>query len=254
MTARGVRVDEVQVHDAVRALADLREALQALSTARRVGALPAALEVVQAAHTRSASLVDRLLTAAELHAAGRWPADWPAPPVSVQMRGIELMPRDVWRAAQAFGSEYPQVRVEQGDMNLADFGQCNVITILDALHYFDHARQREVLTRIRQALAPNGRFITRVGDAASGLPFRLSNWVDHAVTFTRGHRLPRLYCRPLSDWKALLADVGFNVRSQAMSGRLPFANVLLVCDVRRQPAGAPVGQEAPEASEALASL
>lgn len=68
MTARGVRVDEVQVHDAVRALADLREALQALSTARRVGALQAALEIVQAAHTRSASLVDRLLTAAELDA------------------------------------------------------------------------------------------------------------------------------------------------------------------------------------------
>lgn len=63
-----VRLDDVQVQDAVRALADLREALQALSTARRVGALPAALEIVQAAHTRSASLVDRLLSAAELDA------------------------------------------------------------------------------------------------------------------------------------------------------------------------------------------
>ncbi|AVO49306.1 methyltransferase type 11 [Melaminivora suipulveris] len=198
------------------------------------------------------SLFAWLLAAAELHAAGRWPADWPTPPAPVQMRGIELMPRDVWRAAQAFGGAHPQVRVEQGDMNHVDFGQCDVITILDALHYFDHERQREVLMRIRKALAPGGRFITRVGDAASGLPFRLSNWVDHAVTFTRGHRLPRLYCRPLAGWKALLTDVGFDVRSQSMSGRLPFANVLLVCDMRPRPADAPAGHAAPEVSEALA--
>lgn len=60
--------DVVEVRAALEALMDLREALQALSTARRVGALPAALEIVQAAHTRTASLVDRLLTAAELDA------------------------------------------------------------------------------------------------------------------------------------------------------------------------------------------
>ncbi len=178
------------------------------------------------------SLFAWLLAAAELHAAGRWPADWPAPPRPLQLRGIELMPRDVQRAAQAFGPQHPVVRVEQGDMTTADFGHCDVVTILDALHYFDHARQRQVLTRIRDALAPGGRFITRVGDAASGLPFKLSNWVDHAVTFGRGHRLPRLYCRSVAEWRALLQDVGFDVRPQAMSGRLPFANVLLVCDVR----------------------
>lgn len=141
------------------------------------------------------------------------------------------MPRDVWRAAQAFGASHPVVRVEQGDMNDVDFGQCNVVTILDALHYFDHARQRQVLERIRAAVGPGGLFITRVGDASAGLPFRLSNWVDHLVTFSRGHRLPQLYCRSLSEWTALLQDVGFAVDSLDMSGALPFANVMLVCRV-----------------------
>ena len=71
-------------------------------------------------------------------------------------------------------------------MNDVDFGKVDVVTILDALHYFDHALQRRVLERIRDAVGPGGLFITRVGDASAGLPFKLSNWVDHLVTFSRG--------------------------------------------------------------------
>jgi hypothetical protein len=51
------------------------------------------------------------------------------------------------------------------------------------------------------------------------------------VTFARGHRLPRLYARPLADWLALIRSVGFEAHSQAMSGDKPFANVMLVCRV-----------------------
>lgn len=180
------------------------------------------------------SLFSWLLAAQDLHAQGQWPVDWPAPPAPAQLRGVELMPRDVWRAARAFGDQHPVVRVEQGDMNQVDFGEVDVVTILDALHYFDHALQRRVLERIRDAVGPGGLFITRVGDASAGLPFKLSNWVDHLVTFSRGHRLPRLYCRSLADWRALLRDVGFDVQSVPMSGALPFANVMLVCRVPGQ--------------------
>jgi hypothetical protein len=68
----------------------------------------------------------------------------------------------------------------------------------------------------------------RVGDADGGLPFRISNWIDHLVTFARGHRLSRLYCRSLRDWQALLRQLGFTVESVPMSQGTPFANVLLV--------------------------
>ena len=185
------------------------------------------------------SLFAWLLAAHDWHAQGRWPAELPAPPRPVRLRGVELMPRDVQRAAKAFGAGHPIVRVEQGDMNQVDFGTCDVVTVFDALHYFDHARQREVLERIRAALVPGGLFITRVGDVGAGLPFRLSQWVDRIVTWGRGHRVPPLYCRSLSDWRALLEDVGFDVSSQPMSGVLPFANVLLVCRVRDNPFLAP---------------
>lgn len=178
------------------------------------------------------SLFAWLLAARRLYEKGQWPADWPAAPLPLSLRGVELMQSDVNRAALAFAAKHPLVRIEQGDMNQVDFGRPDVITILDALHYFDHAQQIRVLQRIHTSLSPGGLFLTRIGDASAGLPFHVSNWVDHVVTFLRGHRLPRLYCRSLGDWQQLLHDIGFDVQSNTMTEGKPFANVMLVCRVR----------------------
>ena len=175
------------------------------------------------------SLFAWLLAARSLYERDQWPADWPPPPKPLSLRGIELMQRDVDRARQSFGADHPLVDIRQGDMCQADFGKADVVTILDALHYFDHDRQREVIARIRAALPPGGLFLTRVGDADAGLPYHLCNWVDHAVTFVRGHRLPKLYGRPITEWKALLRDSGFTVNTMPMNEGKPFANVMLVC-------------------------
>ena len=178
------------------------------------------------------SLFAWLLAARRLYEQGHWPHDWAPAPQPQSLRGIELMQSDVDRATRAFGADHPLVRIEQGDMNQADFGRPDVVTILDALHYFDHAQQTEVLIRIYSALPPGGLFLTRIGDAAAGLPFHVSNWVDHLVTFVRGHRLPRLYCRTLTEWNDLLTGIGYDVTSANMSEGMPFANVMLVCRVR----------------------
>ena len=172
-----------------------------------------------------------LLTARQHFERGQWPMGWAPAPDFQRLRGIELMQSDVDRAGRTFGADHPVVRVEQGDMNDAEFGQADVVTILDALHYFNYEQQAVVLRRIFEALPVGGLFLTRIGDASAGLPFHVSNWVDHAVTFARGHRLPRLYCRTLADWKMLLHDTGFNVESDHMSEGKPFANVMLVCRV-----------------------
>ena len=177
------------------------------------------------------SLFAWLLAARKLHEAGNWPKDWPAAPKPQQLHGIELMQKDVDRAARAFGRDHPVVQIRQGDMCKTDFGQVDVVTILDALHYFDHGRQKDVLKRIRAALPPGGLFLTRVGDASAGLPYHLCNWVDHAVTFVRGHRLPRLYCRPLAEWVDILKNLGFTVDTMDMNEGKPFANVMLICRV-----------------------
>jgi hypothetical protein len=104
------------------------------------------------------------------------------------------------------------------------------VAILDSLHYIDYPEQEAVLSRAWEALAPGGRLITRFGDAAGGVRFRLTNWVDRSVAYVRGHRLPRLYCRSLGEWRALLEKIGFRVETFPMNGATPFANVMVVGD------------------------
>ena len=85
---------------------------------------------------------------------------------------------------------------------------------------------------MRQALGAQGRLLLRVGDMAERRAFAISQWVDHVVTTVRGHRLPPTWGRPLSGWKALLQGLGFAVQAVPMSQGTPFANVLLVADLR----------------------
>lgn len=177
------------------------------------------------------SLFSWLLAARNLHDKGYWPSDWATPPKPLSLLGYELMQKDVDRARQAFGADHPVIDIRQGDMCKVDFGQVDVVTILDALHYVDHARQKDVLKRIRAALPPGGLFLTRVGDKAAGLPYHICNWVDHAVTFARGHRLPTLYGRKLAEWIDVLNNLGFVVEPMPMNEGKPFANIMLICRV-----------------------
>jgi len=157
-----------------------------------------------------------------------WPADWPPTPTGVRVRGIELMPRDVQRAQQALAHLGPRAEFVLGNMVNTDFGRADVVVILDVLHYVDPTAQDAVLRRVRAALSPGGTLLLRVGDAAGGLPFRISLWVDALVTFVRGHRLSRLHCRPLHTWQQALAALGFEVETLPMHRGTPFANHLLV--------------------------
>lgn len=170
-----------------------------------------------------------LAAAARLHAAGDWPPEWPAAPQLEAYRGIELMPNDVNRALPALP---PGAVVEQGDIRDAPLGEVNVVVILDSLHYIEPAAQEAVLERVRNALAPDGTLIMRVGDAAAGLPFLLCTWADRLITSVRGHRLGTLYCRPAAEWQRTLEQLGFSVRPQAMDAGTPFANTLLLARLK----------------------
>jgi len=170
-------------------------------------------------------LASTLIAADLLRARGQWPANWPAAPEAPQVRGIELMPRDVERARRAIGAF---ATIEQGDIRTAPFGTADVAVILDVLHYIALDEQDSVLTRARAALSPNGALLLRVGDAAAGLPFMLGNWVDYVASFARGNRLSRLHCRSLHEWIATLERLDFRVETVPMSEGTPFANVLLV--------------------------
>jgi SAM-dependent methyltransferase len=158
----------------------------------------------------------------------QWPGNWAPPPTGVQIRGIELMSKDVARAQGALGHHKQQAQFVLGDMCSTDLGQTDVAVILDVLHYVNFDAQNDILRRVRLALSSEGRLLLRVGNAAAGLPFLWSNWVDAIVAMVRRQRWVRLYCRPLSQWLTDLTRLGFHVESLPMHQGTPYANVLLV--------------------------
>lgn len=157
-----------------------------------------------------------------------WPSGWKAAPYAVTGKGIELMPADVVRAEKALFAHLNRFKFEVGDMCSTPFEIAETAVILDVLHYVPYAAQEDVLQRVLDALTPQGLLILRVGNAAGGLGFKVSNWVDHVVTLARGHSLSRLYCKPLVDWISQLERLGFQVEAKPMSQGTPFANVLLL--------------------------
>ena len=157
-----------------------------------------------------------------------WPTGWAPSPAGAQVHGIELMPRDVERARKALSHLGERVRLTLGDMCTTPFTPADAVVILDVLHYVNYEAQDDVLRRVKAVLAPGGVLLLRVGDAAAGQPFKISNWVDAAVLFVRGHGLARLYCRTLAEWQAKLQELGFAVDSIPMHDGTPFANILLV--------------------------
>lgn len=144
--------------------------------------------------------------------------------IRVAARGIDLMPRDIARARSAV----PGAEFVEGDIRATPFGTADRVVILDVLHYIDYAAQEDVLRRVRESLAGGGVLLLRVGDASGSLRFRYTVLVDRAVMALRGHRLERLYCRPVAEWKSVLEGLGFRVETAPMSAGTPFANVLLV--------------------------
>lgn len=198
------------------------------------GELPARARIVDIGCGQG--LIASLMQAcADLQRAGGWPDAWPTAASSSAYTGIELMPKDVARAQAALQGLALKPRFVCADMCKAEFPACDVVVILDVLHYVDHAAQDGVLQRVRNALQPQpgqpARLLLRVGDADSAGGFAASQWVDRIVTWARGHRVPPTFGRPLGDWVAALERLGFTVKAVPQSQGTPFANVLLVAEL-----------------------
>ena len=197
------------------------------------GELPAGARVVDIGCGQGL-LASLLQACADQQSAGRWPADWPLAASARSYTGIELMSSDVARGRQALAGIALAPQFVCADMRQAVLPPCDVVVILDVLHYVNHDDQRALLQRVAQALQPSGRLLLRVGDAASTRGFAISQWVDRVVTGVRGHRVAPTWGRSLHEWQALLVQLGFAVQAVPQSQGTPFANVLLVA--RLQPA------------------
>lgn len=175
-------------------------------------------------------LLALLVAAREQYHAGRWPADWPAPPVRFSLHGIECRPGAVRRARLALG---PEADIEEADLRIARLAPCDVIALLDVVHYLDEGAQDRLLTATADALTHGGLLLMRVGDLAAGLPTLLTKVVDQLVTLWRSGRFHRFHLRTIPQWVTALEQLGFEVSAESQSSGTPFANVLLVARKRR---------------------
>lgn len=168
-----------------------------------------------------------LLAAGRLHDRGQWPAELPPPPRLADYQGVELLDAAVRRAHTAFSGSPVPIRVNTGDMCTAPLAPADVVSLIDVLHYIPASQQEALLRRIHACLGSTGRLLLRVGDAAAGLPYRLSRLTDSLVVFAHCGRFPQLHGRPLDAWLALLQDIGFRTETHPM-GSAGFANTLIL--------------------------
>jgi SAM-dependent methyltransferase len=146
-----------------------------------------------------------------------------------EIRGIELVRRYVERARQAWGA---QAEFVIGDMRRTDFGSADGVVILDVLHYIEYAEQRGILDRARVAMTGDGVLLLRVGDAGSGLGFKIGKWMDQTTLLMTGRGFRQLHCRSVAEWRELLSAAGFDSETIPMSAGTPFANVLMIAKPR----------------------
>jgi SAM-dependent methyltransferase len=154
--------------------------------------------------------------------------------IPVRYTGVELMGRDVERARAATASEpTDSIRFVTGDIRDTEFGMADAVVILDVLHYIGYEAQAALLERVRDSLEDRGVLLLRVADQMPTLRFRYTLFIDRLVMALRGHRILRLYCRPLARWVSELEGLGFRVEARPMSAGTLFANVLLVARYHR---------------------
>ena len=177
-------------------------------------------------------LLSLIRAAQEQYRAGLWPRDWPAPPLNLGLRGIELSAGRVQVARRALGDS---VQVDQRDLRDFDFPPCSVIVMLDVLFYLGEAEQGRVIEKAAGALEPGGLLLMREADAGAGFAFQATRWGEWIAGALRGEFGQQLHYRSLVQWIAVLAGRGFAVSAEPMGEGTPFANVLFVARKVSQP-------------------
>jgi hypothetical protein len=123
------------------------------------------------------------------------------------------------------------VEVVSGDAREFDLPACDVITLVDVLHYYPADVQRTLLHRCCAALRTGGRLLVRDIDASRGGGAGFTRGLERIATRLGINRGPEVRFRPIAELRADLEMLGFVVRDGDV-GQFQPGNVLLVADLR----------------------
>ena len=161
-------------------------------------------------------------------------ASLPATPPIAYAKGFDSAAASVrWGHSMLANRSQPRIAAEivLADIRTVDLPACDVVVLIDVLHYMPFAEQETLLRRIAAALVPRGRLVLRVGDAAQSRSSRISRWVDRVVAGVRGQGWRALWLRPMAEWQSLLLHLGFAV-TKVKTYRSRWAVNVLVCGDR----------------------
>lgn len=137
------------------------------------------------------------------------------------------------RAARCVAAGLPDTSIAEADALSFEIPPCDVVTIVDVLHYYPEEVQRTLLARCAQSLRPGGRLLIRESDGRTG---GLSEWTRgvEKLSVRFGWNKGAYACfRPIEQIMSELSGMGFSVSQVRMSGRFHPGNVLLVAEVGR---------------------
>jgi 1-acyl-sn-glycerol-3-phosphate acyltransferase len=132
------------------------------------------------------------------------------------------------RIAQRTAPENPRIRFQTGDILEFVFPKCDVILLLDVLHYWAPEKQQLILEKAQRALRPGGKLILRDGAKAEDQAHQsIHRWEIFATKFGLNQTREGLHFQTLAELLAALRNAGFGpaeIIKEAGRG----SNVLLV--------------------------
>lgn len=135
---------------------------------------------------------------------------------------------DKIRVAQRTAPEHPRIKFESGDILNSDYPACEVVLLLDVLHYWTPEKQQLILNKARQALRPDGRLILRDGARSETAEHqRIHRWEKFATRTGMNRTKEGLHFQTQAELEAMLQRAGF-ARWDVKSGAGNDSNVMLV--------------------------
>jgi 1-acyl-sn-glycerol-3-phosphate acyltransferase len=134
------------------------------------------------------------------------------------------------RVAQRTAPESPRIKFETGDILDCDYPACDVILLLDVLHYWTPEKQQLILNKARQALRPGGRLILRdAARAENEAHRRVTFWEKIATRLGHNKTVEGLHFQTRAELEAALQRAGF-AQFEIKPGAGRDSNVLLVAE------------------------
>jgi uncharacterized protein (DUF2062 family)/SAM-dependent methyltransferase len=119
------------------------------------------------------------------------------------------------------------VTLLRDDVRAAALPSCDVITLIDVLHYYDPATQSAILSRAAAALRPGGFLYIRETDPERAGGARLTRWFERLMVRFGWNRGPKVHYRPIPELHEELMALGFTTEQVEVAGATHPGNVLL---------------------------